>query len=447
MPAKSIELRKERAKLLHDARQIVEVAEGEKRSMRADENENYDKLMSAMDDMEKRIEALEKVESREDDMAESKSKRDDDEARDDADSEDRDDGDDEERDDDEQCSKRHRSVWDRPEKRNGRKPADAQYRRGFKQWLVSGKHTAEFRDAVLGTDSAGGYFALPTELSKQMIISLNNLTFFRELCTIEQVTNAASLGVRQMTTQPSDASWTGEITQVTPDSAMTLNRRDLYPQIFTKLVNISIRLLQAAPDAESIVLDRLTYKIAVASENAFLNGSGSGQPLGVFTASSNGIPTSQDIVSSVSLSKLFTADDLISVLYNIPQQYQNSDKFAWIMHRSVVSVVRKMKDSLGQYLLQTGIAANRGDLVLGYQLKQSEYAPALNSNGTGTASQYAAVLGDFRFYTWAEVVPPAVQRLVERFADYNEIGYLERYFADGSPVLAPAFTRLQLAAS
>lgn len=385
MPAKSIELRKERAKLLHDARQIVESAEGEKRSMRADENENYDKLMSAMDDMEKRIEALEKVEQREDDMAESKSKRDDDEARDDdSDGEDRD-GDEEERDDEEQCSKRHRSVWDRPEKRNGRKVADAQYRRGFKNWLTTGRHTPEFRDAVLGTDSAGGYFALPTELSKQMVISLNNLTFFRELCTIETVTNAASLGVRQMTTQPSDAAWTGEITQVTPDSSMVLARRDLYPQILTKLVNISIRLLQAAPDAESIVLDRLNYKIAIASENGFLNGSGSGQPLGVFTASSNGVPTSQDVVSSVSLSKMFTADDLISALYNIPQQYQQSEKFAWIMHRSVVGVVRKLKDSMGQYLLQTGIAANRGDLLLGFPLKQSEYAPSLNT-GSPTSS-------------------------------------------------------------
>jgi hypothetical protein len=45
---------------------------------------------------------------------------------------------------------------------------------------------------------------------------------------------------------------------------------------------------------DQIVRDQLAYKFGITQEKVFLAGSGSGQPLGVFTASPNGSDTDRD---------------------------------------------------------------------------------------------------------------------------------------------------------
>jgi len=64
----------------------------------------------------------------------------------------------------------------------------------------------------------------------------------------------------------------------------------LSPHPLARRIKISNKLLrQASIDPEAIVMDRLAYRFARVEENAFLNGNGTDQPLGVFVASSNGI--------------------------------------------------------------------------------------------------------------------------------------------------------------
>jgi HK97 family phage major capsid protein len=439
-----LELVRERRKVLEQGRAIVDRSERENRDMSPDEEAQFNKMMGDVDALGKRVAKLEAVETKEDENEESQGKQTADDGSDGVEGQEGDDGDDNDR-----SRSRRSSVWDRRgETRTNDPLSSKEYRAAFTQWFKGGHESVspQYRDAILGTNSQGGYFALPTKLSKQFVIALDAKCFMRDLATVEELTEAKSLGVRQMTTQPSDASWSGEITQVVADTAMAVNQRALTPTILTKLVTESIQLLYAAPDAEGIILDRLAYKNAIASENAWLTGSGSSQPLGLFTASSNGIPTTQDVTASVALASNFTADDVITAHYNNPAQYRASAKYGSILHRSVTSYVRKLKDSYGQYLWQMGIAADRPDTLLGKPCYESEFAPSLNA-GAPTASQYVLIFGDHSYYTWCEVVPPAVQRLVERYADLNEVGFLSRYFADGAPVLSSAFTRLKLASS
>lgn len=77
---------------------------------------------------------------------------------------------------------------------------------------------------------------------------------------------------------------------------MAFGTRELKPQLPTKLLLASERLLRiSAPPMETIIRQRLVYKNAVPQENAFLNGDGVNKPLGVFTASDDGISTSRDV--------------------------------------------------------------------------------------------------------------------------------------------------------
>ena len=94
----------------------------------------------------------------------------------------------------------------------------------------------------------------------------------------------------------------------------------------------------------------------------------------------------------------------------------------------------------GNYLWKAGLDKNPATL-LGFPCYISEYAP-----NTFTASQYVAILGDFRFYWICDALNMQIQRLTELYAVSNQTGFIVRSETDGAPVLPEAFVRIQLAA-
>ena len=314
----------------------------------------------------------------------------------------------------------------------------AKYLENFRHWINTGeKRTGT--DIIVGNNTQGGYLVAPVEISKDIVQQIDNLVFVRKMARIYTVTNTQAIGVRQMTTRVDDADWTTEIAAVTADTSLAFGRRDLTPNILTKLVRESIKIFESGVDVDEVVNEELAYKNGVTQEKGFLVGTGSGQPLGVFTASANGVPTSQDYTSSTTAD--FIADDLIGMKYNLKQPYLADKKTCcWVMGRPIVKEVRTFKDSYGQYLWRPGLAGSDPDTILDIPLNISEYAPT-----TKTTGSYIAVLGNFRYYAIADLRDWYIQRLVEKYADTNEIGFISRSFCDGSPVLGEAFTRLKTA--
>jgi HK97 family phage major capsid protein len=332
------------------------------------------------------------------------------------------------------------SVYDDP---RDRMLASPEYRSAFGRWVRDGYFDAgpEYRDVTMSPNSAGGYLTTPTQISKDVVQIVNNLVYLRQIAKKETVKTAQSLGVRQITTQPSDAAWTTEIGITTPDSSLAFGRRDLFPNLISKLITVSLRLLQTAPDAVPLVNERLAYKFAIAEENAFFNGTGTGQPLGVFTPSSNGIPTSQDtVVSTSGATTTLSADLLIGAKYSLKQPYLTGPSVCWFFSRPVIQQVRLLKDLYGRYLwVDGGGLASAPDTLEGLPVKISEYAPAALTSGS-----YVGILGNFSYYQICDVEEMQIQRLVELYAGTHEMGFMGRRWLDASPVLGEAFTRLIL---
>jgi HK97 family phage major capsid protein len=429
----SVQVGKQRANLIAKQRAILNRAAAENRDENTEEKSEYENLEAEISALEDRIAKLESLESREDDLGKSNDEK---ENRDEVD------GEDENRDDDEDRKRNRRSAWSRPEPVQSR-AASKEYRKAYSQYLKTASMPAEFRDVTVTGGDGGQYLVTPVQLSKDVVIALNNLCFVRQLANVEQVNQAVSLGCPRIATDVSDSDWTTEVGALTPDSSFGPDRRDLTPRLLSKAILISMQELAVSNNVEKIVMDRLAYKHAVAQEKAFLRGNGTSTgPLGVFTASSSGISTARDVTASSTTA--FNADDLLNVVYGIPSQYQQSKAFGWIMHRDAVKMARKLKSAVGDYLLQPGISQDRGDTLCGYKLYQSEYAP-----NTFTSGLYVGILGDFNFYKIAELNGEYggynVQVLKERYADTNQIGYIQRQWLDAMPVLENAFARLKLA--
>jgi HK97 family phage major capsid protein len=185
------------------------------------------------------------------------------------------------------------------------------------------------------------------------------------------------------------------------------------------------------------VLDRLAYKFAVTQEKAFLTGSGAGRPLGVFTASPNGISTGRD-VSTGNTTTAIGFDGLIEAKFTLKGQYW--PRARWFFHRDAVKQVTKLKDGDGQYIWRQSVRDGEPDTLLGLPMTISEWAP-----NTFTTGLSVGLLGDFQHYWIADALSMQVQRLNELYAETNQVGFIGRLETDGAPVLEEAFVRVTLA--
>ena len=321
--------------------------------------------------------------------------------------------------------------------------ATSEYRDAFDKFIRHGNaglNADEHRALSAGVSTEGGFLTTPMEMAADLIKAVDDLVVIRQLATVDILSSAESLGVVSLDADPADADWTSELETGDEDSSMSFGKRQLTPRPFAKLVKVSNTLLRrTSGSAESLLRERLAYKFAITEEKAFLTGSGVNQPLGLFTASDDGIPTSRD-VSEDSTTTAFTADSFINVKYALKAQYQNAATTRWLLHRDAVKRARKLKDSEGVYIWRPGLQRDQGDTILDVPIVQSEYVP-----NTFTTGSYVGLIGDMRFYRIADALSMTLQRLVELYARTNQTGFIGRKETDGQPVLAEAFSRMKLA--
>lgn len=309
-----------------------------------------------------------------------------------------------------------------------------EYRRGWAARLFAG----EQRALQVDLDTAGGFLVTPLQVVDALIKAIDDQVFVRQFGTVLAVPNADSLGVPTLDNDPADADWTSELGTGNEDSTMSFGRRELHPHPVAKRLRISRTLLRKVPNSEALAMQRLGYKFGITQEKAFLTGSGAGQPLGVFTASAQGISTARD-VSTDNTTTAFTANGLINAKYALKAAYW--PRARWLFHRDAVKALAKLVGGDGNYLWMPSIREGQPDTLLGHPMAVSEYAP-----NTFTASQYVGILGDWSNYWIADSLALEMQRLVELYAATNQVALIGRMESDGMPVLEEAFVRVKLAA-
>lgn len=315
------------------------------------------------------------------------------------------------------------------------KQRNDQANKAFRGWLL-GNQAALRQD----NDSTGGFLLAPEQFIARLIQDLDNIVWFRQFATVIPVVGAEGIGVPSLDTDIGDTTWTTELSVGSEDSSMVFGKRKLTPHPLARYIRVSKDLLRsAALSVESIVRERLGYKFGTVQETAFMTGSGAGSPLGIFTASANGISTGQDVTTD-NTATAFTADGLINAKYALTSPWLNSGNLRWVFHREGVQLARKLKDGEGNYIWAPGLVADRPDVLLGVPVLVSEYAPH-----AFTADLYVGLIGDLSYYWIAENMSLDIQRLVELGALTNQDYFIGRMSLDGMPVLEKAFVRVALA--
>lgn len=312
--------------------------------------------------------------------------------------------------------------------------------KAFGSFLRSREGAIEYRAFSQGSPTQAGYLAAPMKFVGDVIRGLDDETFVRKLAknlAPGGIGPFVSLGIPTRTTAASDADWLGEVTALNDEATLAYGRREFKANKLAKLAKIS-KLLLATSNAEAAIQGEIVYKLGITQEKAYMTGTGVGQPLGLFTASADGISTGRDVTGSNTTTAI-AADTILDTYYSIKAPYRPG--LAWVGHRDFFKACAKLKSGEGQYLWQPAIQAGMPDTLKGAPVYMSEYAP-----NTFTTGLYVAVLGNLGVgYGIADSMQLEIQPLFELYAGNSQQGYAFTYYGDGAPIIEEAFARVKLA--
>ena len=164
-----------------------------------------------------------------------------------------------------------------------------------------------------------------------------------------------------------------------------------------------------APNLPQILANALGERLGRIKEQYYTTGTGTAQPQGIVTAASVGV--------TAAATNAITADDILRLEHSVDPAYRNGA--AYMMHDSILLLVRLLKDSEGQYLWQSGLKDGVPDRLNGRMLYiNQEMADTL------AADADAMLFGQLTKHKIREVNSTRIYRLQERYRDNDQDGFV-----------------------
>ena len=287
------------------------------------------------------------------------------------------------------------TAGNQPEAKTGR--ASDEYRNGTLTALRT-----NFRQVsnVLqeGVDADGGYL-VPEEYDRRLIQTLPEENIMRRLGNV--ITTSGEHKINIAATKPA-AAWIEEGGALQFSDA-TFAQILLDAHKLHVAIKVTEELLyDSAFNLESYIIEQFGKALANAEEDAFLNGTGAGQPLGLFADVGGGHVAG-------TLTAALKADDVLDLISDLKRPYRKNASF--IMNDKTVAQIRKFKDNSGAYIWQPSYQAGEPDRILGYSVHTSEYVP-----------ENAIAFGDCSYYNIGDRGTRSFKQLTELFAGNGMIG-------------------------
>lgn len=250
-----------------------------------------------------------------------------------------------------------------------------------------------------GVDANGGYL-VPEEYDHRLIDILDEENVMRKLGT--RITTSGEHKINIAATKPA-AAWIEEGGALTFGDA-TFDQIILDAHKLHVAIKVTEELLyDNAFNLENYIMQQFGKALANAEEDAFINGTGTGQPLGILAATGGA-----DVGVMAKSATAITADELIDLIYSLKRPYRKSAAF--LLNDQTLAAIRKLKDNYGQYLWQPSLQAGEPDRILGYAAYTSPYFPAV------AAGKPAVAFGDFSYYNIGDRGTRSFAELKELFA-------------------------------
>lgn len=187
-------------------------------------------------------------------------------------------------------------------------------------------------------------------------------------------------------------------------------------KLTSKLVRVSAELLQdSALNLAGEVGQMLGDRIGRIGNRLWTVGTGGGQPEGLVPACTVGVTAAS--------ATAITADELIDLEHSVDPSYRQGASF--MMSDSTLASIRKLKNGDGDYIFQQGLLAGQPDRLLGYPVVINQHMATI------AASAKTIVFGQLSKYKIRLIGGTRLRQLNERYAEYDQTGFLAFLRIDG----------------
>lgn len=284
----------------------------------------------------------------------------------------------------------------------------------------------EKRTLTTASNSAGG--AVPTQTLNLIIDKLRQTSVLFTRVAVSYVPGNLSFVVANA---KNAAAWKvqGSAGTAYDDTVVSVS---LTGYELIKLVEISIAAQQMSIDAfEAYIVAEIGRQLAIALENAILNGTGSGQPTGILQGVTFDATNSFTWANNASLSY----DNLVDCLALLPTMYHPQAAFV-MSRKTLFSGIRKIKTTYGEPIFTYNAQDPANLSILGYPVIVDDYI-----------ADDTILLGDLSYYKLNFSLAPTIETSREAAFTYGKITYRGMAVVDGKPALSEAFVKISKAAS
>ena len=201
-----------------------------------------------------------------------------------------------------------------------------------------------------------------------------------------------------------------------PDAALQQLTLGAY-DFSSGLVKVSMQLSRdSLPNIDSIIAAMLGERLGKIKLRRSTTGNGTTQPGGLTIQAPNGRTTA--------LATAISPTDLIMLQHSVDKPYRANSRF--MCHDLIVQALRLLNDSQNRPLWHSGLQDGVPDRLLGQGIINNNYMAS-----TIATTNVTMLYGDFKYYKAREVGQIMLQKLVERFIEKLQTGYMAYQAYDG----------------
>jgi HK97 family phage major capsid protein len=312
--------------------------------------------------------------------------------------------------------------------------ATKEYRKGFWAAMRRGEEAGRKMFAALNITTPGqGGYGVAVEFDTKIVEKLVNVNVMRQIADVFQTTSDRNILVENAI---GSASWTAEAAVAHNDDGSdddSFVQKTLKSNKLTRIEKVSEELLlDNFFDLEGWLARKFGNAFGITEESAFVNGTGSGQPLGVVRSASAGTVSH--------LHNDIATDEIFDFFHSLKRAYRANGSF--LMNDSTLLLLRKKKDGQGRYIYQDGLQNGQPATLLGKPVYISDAMPTADNAGNK-----AILFGDFKYYSIGDRAPRTFVRLNELYIGNGQVGFRGVERTDGLLTNSEAVVYLAMGAA